>query len=213
MATSRDKVQQIGFWDAEVKSPDHDTVCLWAYQNADAIFRAAYPEQFGRDWTSHDLDTPAYNDAQRETIVQASLDFANSTPRPSPRVAKRSLECVLRSYTGVRGDIERIVGYADVLIETELPRVGFTYTEQSNGHGHRNQVFSGCELAWTSDRAPRILVEAKATLPTVGELMRQLQLYRTAFSGKIMVVCPNDRYASILNEQGVHFMKYPGASL
>lgn len=203
-------MQQIGFWDAEVKSPDHDTVCLWAYQNADAIFRAAYPEQFGRDWTSHDLDTPAYNDAERETIVQASLDFANSTPRPDPRVAKRSLECVLRSYTGVRNDIERIVGYADVLIETELPQVGLTYTEQP--HGDRNNVFSGCEITWASSRAPRILVEAKAALPTVGELMRQLQLYRTAFSGKIMVICPNDRYAQILNEQGVLFMKYPSDS-
>ncbi|WP_449301668.1 hypothetical protein [Pseudoxanthomonas mexicana] len=210
MAKSRNKVQQIGFWDAEVKSPDHDTVCLWAYQNADAIFRAAYPEQFGRDWTSHDLETPAYNDGQRETIVQASLDFANSTPRPSPRVAKRSLECVLRSYTGVRNDIERIVGYADVLIETELPQVGLTYVEQP--HGYRNHVFSGCEITWASNRAPRILVEAKAVLPTVGELMRQLQLYRTAFSGKIIVICPDDRYAHILNEQGVLFMKYPSAS-
>lgn len=210
MAKSREKVQQIGFWDTEVKSPDHDNVCLWAYHNAEAIFRAAYPEQFERDWIAHDMDTPAHNDVQRESILRASWDFAKTTSRPNPRIAKRSLEYVLRSYTGVRGDIERIVGYADVLIETELPKVGLTYTEQSDGR--RDDVFSGCELTWSTNRAPRILVEAKSVLPTVGELMRQLQLYRTAFGGRIMVVCPDDRYAQILKEQGVLFMQYPSNS-
>lgn len=210
MAKSREKVQQVGFWDAEVKSPDHDTICLWAYNNAEAIFRAAHPEHFDRDWTSHDRQMPAHNDVQRETILQASRDFARNTSRPNPRIARRSLEYVLRSYTGPRGDIERIVGFADVLIETALPQVGLTYAEQPNGYPGR--VFSGCELGWSTDQSPRILVEAKSILPTVGELMRQLQLYRSAFRGKIMVVCPDDRYAGILGEQGILFMQYPSDS-
>ncbi len=56
--------------------------------------------------------------------------------------------------------------------------------------------------------APRILVEAKSVMPTVGELMRQIQLYRTAFSGKFVVVSPDESYAQILAEQGVTFIKY-----
>jgi hypothetical protein len=53
-----------------------------------------------------------------------------------------------------------------------------------------------------------LLVEAKSVLPTVGELMRQIQLYRTAFGGKIVVVSPDDSYSNILSEQGVTFVKY-----
>ena len=67
---------------------------------------------------------------------------------------------------------------------------------------------SGVELRWTTQRANRILVEAKSELPTLGELMRQINLYRTAFDGKVVVVSPDDTFADILKEQGVTFIKY-----
>ena len=102
--------------------------------------------------------------------------------------------------------MERIVGYADLLIETQFPRVESIYKKANSWDEFG--IFESFELTWSSDRMPRILIEAKSVLPTVGELMRQIQLYRTAFRGNFVVVSPDDRYAQILAEQGVTFIQY-----
>ena len=38
--------------------------------------------------------------------------------------------------------------------------------------------------------------------------MRQINLYRTAFKGPVVIVSPDDSYADLLHEQGVLFIKY-----
>lgn len=205
MSKSREKIQQLGFWDAEVSKPNHDAVCLWAYENADSIFRTVCPEIFDRAWLSNEVDLE-YNIHQQSVGDQASA-FMDANPRPNPHVFKKTLEYVLKSYTGYQERTERIVGYADLLIQTEVPRIVPKYKAVATKFGDR--VFDGFQLIWSRERgAPCILVEAKSVLPTVGELMRQIQLYRTAFGGKFVVVSPDDDYAKILTEQGVTFVKY-----
>ncbi len=54
----------------------------------------------------------------------------------------------------------------------------------------------------------RILVEVKSKLPTLGELMRQINLYREAHRGKVVVVSPDDSYVEVLKTQDVLFLKY-----
>lgn len=205
MAKSRQKIQQLGFWDAELSSPDHDAVCLWAYDNADFIVRAACPDIFDRSWKDQDV---SYSFLRNDpSALDLAREFKTATPRPNPRVSRKTLEYVLRSYTGYQDKLERIVGYADLLIETEVPIVTAKYAPGPTRYD--DDVFDGFEMTWSRGReAPYILVEAKSVLPTVGELMRQIQLYRTAFGGKMVVVSPDDRYASILAEQGVIFVKY-----
>lgn len=207
MARTRDKIQQQGFWDVEVSNPDHDTVCMWAYENAEAIFRAAYPDLFDRDWNQNDLQHISMESTEMRELAAA---FLRNTARPNPRITKRSWEYVLKSYTGRNNDLERIVGYADLLIETAVPHIAKAYAKASTRYG--DDVFVGFELGWKSDDwgVPRILVEAKSKLPTRGELMRQIQLYRTAFRGRIVVVSPDDNYAQLLAEQDITFVWYPG---
>jgi len=205
MAKSREKVQQLGFWDTQVSSPDHDAVCLWAYENAGLITRKAYPDIFDRSWSDEEIGVGLVRSNQQ--AMDIAREVASVTPRPTPRVVKRTLEYVLRSYTGYQEKLERIVGYADLLIETEVPMISARYV--AGPARDTDDVFDGFEVAWSRGRgAPYILVEAKSVLPTVGELMRQIQLYRTAFGGKIVVVSPDDSYATILTEQGVDFVKY-----
>lgn len=202
MSKSREKIQQLGFWDAEVSKPDHDAVCNWAYENADSIFRTVAPERFDRAWSTDEIRRGYFN----KSIIEMASAFASANPRPNPRIFRKTLEYVLKSYTGYQDKMERIVGYADLLIETECPRVDPKYRRATN-IGWDDEL-DGVELVWSRELdAPRILVEAKSTLPTLGELMRQIQLYRTAFGGKVVVVSPDDAYAKILGEQGVIFVK------
>lgn len=213
MAKSREKIQQLGFWDAEVSKPDHDAVCLWAYDNAEAILRAVCPDKFDRSWLKGEIDSGwRYEGGQeREDLAR---EFAKATPRPNPRVVKKTLEYVLRSFTGYQDRMEKIVGYADLLLETELPFIHSKYRLADTKGA--DDVFDGFQLGWSKKfdwtrpyvEAPRILVEAKSVLPTVGELMRQINLYRTAFRDKFVVVSPDDSYAELLAEQGVTFIKF-----
>lgn len=205
MAKSREKVQQLGFWDAEVTKPDHDTICLWAYKNAELVFRAACPELFDHPWMSDEIHvTRPHTDGAAHAKAKA---FADLNPRTDPRITKKTIEYVLMSYTGHGKNLEKIVGYADLLLETEIPQIFTTFKENPNGYGE--DEFDGFALGWSRrNDAPRILVEVKSVLPTVGELMRQINLYRTAFGGRFIVISPDDSYAQILKEQDVTFIKY-----
>ena len=197
MAKSREKIQQLGFWDSEVSKPDHDSVCLWAYENAELIFNMVYPELFDQEWKDSEITSGSFGDKNAANML---LTFRNNNLRPNPRIHLKTLEYVLKSYTGYEKKLERIVGYADLLIETKLPHIYPFWSEVG-------EEIDRFELHFTTDKSPKILVEAKSSLPTMGELMRQLQLYRTAFNGKLVVVSPDDRYEKILSEQGVTFIK------
>lgn len=54
-------------------------------------------------------------------------------------------------------------------------------------------------------------VEVKSKMPTLGELIRQIHFYSKYKSiSKWIVVSPDDRYASLLKDQGIYFYKYHG---
>ena len=137
--------------------------------------------------------------------------FRAANSRPNPRVSNKTLEYVLKSYTGYQNKLERIVGYADLLIKFQLPIVCRKYKPAANVREY--DEFDGYELGWSNEtpreiNCPIIIVEAKSILPSVGELMRQIQLYRTALDCAYVVVSPDVSYKNILAEQGVTFIKY-----
>ena len=210
MAKSREKIQQLGFWDTEVAQPDHDTICLWAYQNAELISKQVFASEYNRPWNNSDITHDHRHTSQSAKDLAAT--FIKNNPRPDPRITKKTLEFVLKSYTGHEGNFERLVGYADLLIEISTPTIAPEYTLIDDSHSE--YIFDGYKVAWrTGVESKRILVEVKAAIPTIGELMRQIQLYRTAFREKYVVVSPDARHAQILSEQGVTFIKYTGSDI
>jgi hypothetical protein len=61
--------------------------------------------------------------------------------------------------------------------------------------------------------------EVKTTIPSLGELLRQLSMYRQylrkhrdEFDPQIVVVCPDARFADKIREQGFGFIQTPGAT-
>jgi len=204
VAKSREKVQQQGFWDQEVATPNHDAVLLWCHKQADLIARSVRPQDFNRAWRPEDVDHAGHWVSDRQAIADSAQRFVGENARPDPEVERRDIEHVLRTYSGHGNKIERVVGFADLVIHVRTPRVEVIFDESTSG-------FSGHRLGWNREGL-RILVEAKSVLPTVGELMRQMQLYRTAFGGPMVVVAPDDSYADILRDQRIHFIRYQAGS-
>jgi hypothetical protein len=56
-----------------------------------------------------------------------------------------------------------------------------------------------------------LLFEVKTEIRSCGELMRQINLYRThETQGRFFVVSPDDRFKPTLASEGVGFVEYPG---
>ncbi len=78
------------------------------------------------------------------------------------------------------------------------------------------QFIGYADLAAWAERAERpALFEAKTAIDSLGELFRQLSMYRAGyFDGwtvtklPFIVVCPDDSEAEIIREQGYYFLKY-----
>jgi hypothetical protein len=196
MAKSRDEIQQLGFWDAEVgdprRGPLHDEICFWAQDRSLDIARHVHQNFFDRGWLRCDIrDSGDYPETIRE--------FCEKTKRPAPKIVKTSLETVLQTRSGYQGAYVKIIGYADLIIEIERPVVD----ELSKG-----AVAVGWDSSLDGRKTANILIEAKSSIPILGDLLRQLNLYKTAFSGEVVVVSPDDRYAQKIREQGFHFVRH-----
>ena len=100
---------------------------------------------------------------------------------------------------------------ADALVKTEIPKWE-CWLKNDKGF-----LVGAVDLAIRGDFWCRTLfVEAKGTIGTLGELMRQINLYRATDLNKWggsektawLGVSPDDRFAAMLEEQGIHFLKY-----
>lgn len=201
MAKSRNKVQQLGFWDPEVASPDHDAVCMWVYDNPESILRAVHPELYDRDWSSDDIQV--FGSIPQRKWQQHTNAFAANNLRPNPRIVKKELEQPLKQSSTYGNRAGRIVGYADLMLTVAAPEINVLSTHSDYAeHADKRKE---CEIE-QGEYTRSVLVEAKSKLPSIGELMRQLQLYRTAFEGEMAVVAPDDSYTTILREQGIAFV-------
>ena len=58
-------------------------------------------------------------------------------------------------------------------------------------------------------QAMPVYFEVKATLPSAGELIRQIRMYQEYVQGEWVVVSPDDRHRSILESQGIRFYPAP----
>jgi hypothetical protein len=99
---------------------------------------------------------------------------------------------------------QRLLGFADLLVHFSLPQLGVV---NANGGPYGRE-----QPEWSvRDHDFQLIVEAKTTLPTIGELMRQINLYREA-CWHLVLVALDDRYAALLAEQGVLFVRYDPAA-
>jgi len=64
----------------------------------------------------------------------------------------------------------------------------------------------------------RVLFEAKTAIPSLGELFRQVRMYKEGYIGgepvsemPFVIVCPDDTHAETLRRQGLYFLKYDPA--
>lgn len=90
--------------------------------------------------------------------------------------------------------------------------IGFLdmYVSYLSEHG-RDQISHGWGLDYESRDKDRrqFCFECKSSIPSLGELMRQINMYRTYVNGQFFVVSPDDGMKKMIENQGIVFIKCP----
>lgn len=148
-------MQKSGFVDSDKKSPEHDKIQKWIYNNPEKV-----------------LDT---------IPILKGKNF---------KILNKKWEYTLLDKSYLNRDSYPIAGYIDLAfyLEASSPIVQNNSTETS------------------------VYVEIKTSIPSLGELIRQLRFYENYLELdkgiRILVVCPDDSDQQILEEQGFWFYKY-----
>ena len=93
-----------------------------------------------------------------------------------------------------------IVGFVDMAVTFQLPRLNLNIELEENGWN------SKWNIGYATDN--RINFEVKTEIPSLGELIRQLNMYKSYGAKNIFVVAPDDSHKELLQEQGIGFIKY-----
>jgi hypothetical protein len=192
MASAREKIPQLGLWDDEVPKLSHDAIVLWAYENAQQLvhsYLSAFPKRDHYNTVSERWDSSVI-------INNSGLALTDLPPlpeKPTKLHGNKTIEQVIEQYPeNANGrSLPRILGYGDLLITWSAPRVEW------------------CDQQWRvwHREAGSLLVEAKTVMPSLGEMMRQLNLYRLVYRD-VVVVSPDASYQELLREQGILFVAY-----
>lgn len=91
----------------------------------------------------------------------------------------------------INGNFKMIVGYIDLQAVVDGQ---FYFPDTKEYENYKKPIF----------------IEVKNQIPNLGELIRQMRAYQTyaGYWTEYMIVSPDDRFKSILNEQGFWFHKY-----
>lgn len=202
--------------DPDLTTPMHDKICIWVKDMFPTWMPKAQWCEKCQEGTHDDTD---YEDLLKQTIGekkreeilaiqknnQTHLLYPWNNP-PLERWHKVEWEKPLQAKSGF------FIGYVDLLIS-----YAFTSCVGNNGRwvciNYENRIFK-----YDLTQAPQLRAhgtnayEVKSKIPSCGELLRQLQTYRTLLGReiKLTVVCPDDRFQSIIESQEFGFIKYTG---
>jgi len=109
---------------------------------------------------------------------------------------------------------KNIIGFIDFMIR-------FSFTDLTvSGIEFYNRKITG-KIEWKetdheidyrsgekNSNEKQVYFEAKTAIPSLGELFRQMRMYKEFIQGQFIIVCPDDSEKSLIIDQGFKFIKY-----
>lgn len=226
--------QQLGFQDSDLTTPEHDEIMLWldeTLRTEEALWeltggRKYWNEEWVRRWQDEARAAVARKrgtlttklaEAQEQAARWPHLDNIDKLTEelrgytewecPEPP-AFPTPELLTATWETPVGDQRWTAGFVDLHAEVSL------YA----GAGLCCYMYrSSNELEepprWDVHRKTRVFnFEVKTTIPSLGELIRQVRFYQTKGSSNFVVVSPDDRWIEPLTRQGIAFLTYPSGT-
>ncbi len=159
-------------------------------------------------------DLPQHLAAKKKELEYLQSWSGLDEPSPPQIEVTTQMECPIRRPRYNEFDI---IGYADIVytVRTSLIKIERFPTLDSYPHGPKLGVDAAYYTQWkTSWTDPTMIAfDAKSTIPSLGELIRQLQTYRAFCKMGFYVVSSDARFAADIADEGFGFVKYPEGSI
>jgi len=185
--------QKLGFKDDDLKTPKHDEIVLWVSGHALDIVTAIWGTR--AQWTPEQICElnasleEAYQPVER--VIMTDLPVRNPIS-----VDKVKWEVPIMSD-------KYVVGFVDLMLKWSWDEVTID-TGGGWAISHPN-----AKVTWEVKRFSQVVcIEAKSSIPSLGELVRQIRLYEQYCEKPYVVVSPDARYADVLKSQGIEFYHY-----
>jgi len=229
--------QKMGFFDEDLKKPQHDEIMLWLDKNAEEIINSLFFKEgkisekkisnlleSANEYKKAALNTHDYklksdstpkDDLQKHEKIINYLNqwesFDEIPSIPPIKINQRTWEFPVISSINNYTNNKYTVGFVDMLVACSK--------------------FSPCVIGFKEDRYTTELIkkigigfeawplyvffEVKTEIPSLGEVIRQINYYKTYLkqdftSAAYVIVCPDDKYKTALKSQGIDFVKYNG---
>lgn len=179
--------QRFGFQDQDLKTPGHDQIMLWLDSTVEQELITRIGEQ---TWTEKEIsDFFSWLDKDKY-----HYDATWALPeKPPSRIRGKIWEFPITSGNYV-------IGFVDLRVNVDRPNLGIN-TKYSYGRDVENFCVDFTHKAFN--------FEVKTSIPSFGELIRQLRFYQEYDKGaSYVVVSPDDACRDLLKAQGFGFLKY-----
>lgn len=218
--------QRFGFMDNDLKSPAHDEMMLWLDKNAIRII-----EELGLYEPSWDANSgwSKIKDEAKQAVTYA-IKFQNLTDRYSSAEIAAWYECIddynttpayidISESAKVKWEVvvkkqdyrsEYIIGFIDLAVYFNQYHLCVSGIEwKSQPRPGRWELTEKRLPDWdTKYYQQAVYFEVKSTIPSLGELIRQINTYREYVKSPFVIVSPDDRFIEPLKSQGIRFYKY-----
>ncbi len=193
--------QRFGFMDKELSTPQHDNIMIWldGYVNNE-MFK---PEK---------IKIGRYID---DTFAEQAREELEHFVRSEGNCKMPEIWPDSFSVPNIKAEWEKpitsgrnkyIIGFVDMV-------VSFWQTDRyalvKKNDVYENSTWS-YQAEWDSINSHSTCAfEVKPSIRSVGEVLRQINMYKINFGARYYIVCPDDRFKSILESQDVGFIKCP----
>jgi hypothetical protein len=200
--------ERFGFLDPELKSPKHDEMMLWLDQNAMHVLHSVFPS-----WSK--MVKYVKGRQLEQMIEEATRGLPSYTkeeimrlPIPPTPDDWNTLEYWIQEKIWEKPILDRsfTIGFIDLAIT-----IGLTYWELrlTEPYNWNRRSWHWYKTTWKES----FYFEVKPSIPSLGELIRQIRMYQSyAQEAIFVVVSPDDRFKETLAHQGIAFVKYTGTN-
>jgi len=200
--------QRFGFLDSDLTTSTHDTIMFWLDANMEQIVVSLMGKlHLPTEWEQEEIKC-GLKLIERANATQFSY-VHDIVAEPIPPFPGIKIGCKRWEVPITQEKSNFIVGFIDMQVSISEPSLHLKYLWGQDSYWKKGEPASGEWSISYQDNYRPLYFEVKTSIPSIGELLRQVRMYQTYTSGKFFVVAPDDKFESILSEQGIGFVKYP----
>jgi hypothetical protein len=195
--------QRFGFCDTDLKVPKHDEIMVWLDRYSEFIIRDIMTAAVILKPNMRIVEDDVSRGLNRSCFSKAKESYMGIGDPPEGEII--GTENIWESP--VMGQNGFMVGFIDMESNVKYWKPGVNWDE--GGYG-REPVLPYWELY---RKNLSMFFEVKTSIPSIGELIRQIRMYQEYADGIFVVVSPDDKGMPIITSQGIWFVKYPSGEV